>query len=80
MTGYLVQLSIKSRTPGEPGLPKHVLVHPNGQRLAYLQGEGVDLDKYLGESMGLEGERYFRKDLKSDYMVVKSLQPVKLKP
>lgn len=64
----------------QPGLPKHVLVHPNGQRLAYLQGEGVDLDKYLGESMGLEGERYFRKDLKSDYMVVKSLQPVKLKP
>ena len=64
----------------QPGLPKHVLVHPNGQRLAFLQGEGVDLDKYLGESMGLEGERYFRKDLKSDYMVVKSLQPVKLKP
>ena len=64
----------------QPGLPKHVLVHPNGQRLAYLQGEGVDLDKYLGESMGLEGERYFRKDLKADYMVVKSLQPVKLKP
>lgn len=64
----------------QPGLPKHVLVHPNGQRLAFLHGEGVDLDKYLGESMGLEGERYFRKDLKSEYMVVKSLQPVKLKP
>ncbi len=64
----------------QPGLPKHVLLHPNGQRLAYLQGEGIDLDKYLGEAMGLEGERYFRKDLKSDYMVVKSLQPVKLKP
>ncbi len=64
----------------QPGLPKHVLVHPNGQRLAYLQGEGIDLDKYLGESMGLEGARYFRKDLKSDYMVVKSLQPVTLKP
>ncbi len=64
----------------QPGLPKHILVHPNGQRLAYLQGEGVDLDKYLGESMGLEGERYFRQDLKSDYMVVKSLQPIKLKP
>lgn len=64
----------------QPGLPKHVLIHPNGQRLAYLQGEGVDLDKYLGESMGLEGDRYFRQDLKSDYMIVKSLQPVKLKP
>lgn len=64
----------------QPGLPKHVLVHPNGQRLAYLQGDGVDLDKYLGESMGLEGERTYRPELKSDLMVVKSLQPVKLKP
>lgn len=64
----------------QPGLPKHVLVHPNGQRLAYLQGDGVDLDKYLGESMGLEGERTYRPDLKSDLMVVKGLQPVKLKP
>jgi MOSC domain-containing protein YiiM len=25
MTGYLLQLSIKSRTPGEPGLPKHAV-------------------------------------------------------
>ena len=64
----------------QPGLPKHVLVHPNGQRLAYLQGDGVDLDKYLGESMGLEGDRTFRPELKSDLMVVKGLQPVKLKP
>lgn len=64
----------------QPGLPKHVLVHPNGQRLAYLQGEGVDLDKYLGESMGLEGERSYRPELKSDLMIVKGLQPVKLKP
>ncbi len=64
----------------QPGVPKFVLQHPNGQRLAYLQGEGVDLSKYVGESMGLEGDRYYRPDLKSDFMVVKSLQPVKLKP
>lgn len=64
----------------QPSLPKHVLVHPNGQRLAYLQGDGVDLDKYLGESMGLEGERSYRPELKSDLMIVKGLQPVKLKP
>ena len=64
----------------QPGVPKFILQHPNGQRLAYLQGEGVDLAKYIGESMGLEGDRYYRPDLKSDFMVVKSLQPVKLKP
>ncbi|MFM9963847.1 MAG: SH3 domain-containing protein [Planctomycetaceae bacterium] len=64
----------------QPGAPKFVLLHPNGQRLAYLQGEGVDLGRYVGEPMGLAGERYYRSDLKSDFMVVKSLQPVKLKP
>lgn len=64
----------------QPGVPKFVLLHPNGQRLAYLQGEGVDLAKYVGESMGLEGDRYYRPDLKSDFMIVRSLQPVKLKP
>ncbi|MBC7821760.1 MAG: hypothetical protein IAG10_33150 [Planctomycetaceae bacterium] len=64
----------------QPGVPKYVLQHPNGQRLAYLQGDGVDLAKYVGESMGLEGERFYRPDLKSDFMVVKALQPVKLKP
>ena len=61
-------------------MPQYVLVHPNGQRLAYLQGEGVDLSKYVGESMGLEGERFYRPDLKADFMIVKALQPVKLKP
>lgn len=64
----------------QAGVPQYVLVHPNGQRLAYLQGEGVDLGKYVGESMGLEGDRYYRPDLKSDFMIVKALQPVKLKP
>ncbi len=64
----------------QPGVPKYVLMHPNGQRLAYLQPDGVDLDKYLGESMGLDGERTYRPELKSDLMIVKGLQPVKLKP
>ena len=71
---------IKRSGSNQSGVPQYVLVHPNGQRLAYLQGEGVDLSKYVGESMGLEGERYYRPDLKSDFMIVKSLQPVKLKP
>jgi hypothetical protein len=55
-------------------------MHPNGRPLAYLQGDGVDLDKYLGESMGLTGERSFRRDLNLDFMIVRGLQPVRLKP
>ncbi len=71
---------IQRSTSNQSGAPKHVLVHPDGHVLAYLQGDGVELEKYLGESMGLQGERAFRPDLQSDFMVVKSLQPVKLKP
>lgn len=71
---------IQRSTSSQSGAPTHVLVHPDGHVLAYLQGDGVELDKYLGESMGLQGERAFRPDLQSDFMVVKSLQPVKLKP
>lgn len=63
-----------------PNAPKHVLVHPNGRVLAFLQGDGVDLDQYVNESMGLEGERSFRPELQSDLMVVRAAQPVKLKP
>jgi hypothetical protein len=71
---------IRQSGSNQAGVPQYMLVHPNGQRLAYLQGEGVDLSKYVGEAMGLEGDRYYRPDLKSDFMIVKSLQPVKLKP
>ncbi len=71
---------IKRSGSNQAGVPQYVLVHPSGQRLAYLQGEGVDLSKYVGESMGLEGVRYYRPELKSDFMIVKSLQPVKLRP
>ncbi len=63
-----------------PNAPKHVLVHPDGRLLAFLQGDGVDLDQHLGESMGVDGERTFRPELRSDFIVVKTLQPVKLKP
>lgn len=64
----------------QPGAPKHVLVHPNGRMLAYLHGDGVDLDKYLGESMGVEGNRSFRQELGADLVIVRAVQPVKLKP
>lgn len=63
-----------------PGTPRHVLLHPNGRVLAFLQSDGVDLDKYVGESMGLEGERSYRPELKSDLLIVRGLQPVRLKP
>ncbi len=63
-----------------PGLPQHVLVAPNGRVLAYLQaGPGTNLDRHIGQTMGLHGERAFNSGLNADLMTVRSLTPVQLK-
>ncbi len=63
------------------GAPQHVLLAPNGRILAYLQGgRGVNLDRYLGQAMGLNGRRWHRNDLQSDFMIVDRLTPVRLRP
>jgi hypothetical protein len=59
----------------------HVLLAPNGRVLTYLQaGPGINLDAYLGRSMGLTGPRSFRQELNADFMVVRRLTPVRLLP
>jgi hypothetical protein len=59
----------------------HVLLAPNGRVLTYLQaGPGINLDAYLGRSMGLTGPRSFRHELNADFMVVRRLTPVRLLP
>ena len=59
----------------------HVLLAPNGRVLTYLQaGPGINLDNYLGRSMGLTGPRSFRHELNTDFMVVRRLTPVHLLP
>jgi hypothetical protein len=64
-----------------PGFPAHVLLAPNGRILAYLQSSGtVDLDRYIGQSMGVTGARTYRTDLKADFIEVESLTPVRLRP
>jgi|GEM_PF-1348682 len=59
----------------------HVLLAPNGRVLTYLQaGSGINLDAYLGRSMGLTGPRSFRHELNADFMIVRRLTPVRLLP
>jgi len=58
---------------------RHVLLAPDGRILAYLQGvKGVNLDRFVGQSMGLTGPRQFRRDLGADFLVVRQLTPVQL--
>ncbi len=60
--------------------PHFVLTAPNGRMLAYLQpAPGVDLKPYVGQSMGVIGQRSYRQELQAELIVVRSLQPVRLK-
>lgn len=64
-----------------PGFPRHVLLHPDGHILAYLEpASGINLDQYLGQPMGLIGERAYDPQLRGDRLVVRQLMPVRLKP
>ena len=63
-----------------PGAPPFVLVNPDGRRLAYLQPPpGLDLNRYLRQSMGIYGERSHRPDFQSDLIVIRGMQPVRLR-
>ncbi|QDT40623.1 hypothetical protein Pan241w_06810 [Gimesia alba] len=62
------------------GMPTHALVAPNGQFLAYLQpvSPQINLDAAVGRPIGVTGKRWFRSDLRGDYILVESMMPVRL--
>lgn len=61
--------------------PTHVLISPEGRLLAFLQPvRGVNLDAYVGHSVGVIGQREFDPRLQADRIVVRRLSPVQLKP
>lgn len=69
----------RARTPR--GGARHVLLGLDGRILTYLQGSpGINLDYYIGQSMGLFGPRQHRRDLGADFMVVRRMMRVRLLP
>ena len=62
------------------GMPSHALVAPNGRFLAYLQpvSPQINLDSAQGRSIGVTGKRWFRSDLRGDYILVESMMQVQL--
>jgi hypothetical protein len=72
---------IVQRAPGFiRGAPQFALFAPNGRMLAYLQAApGVNLNSYLGKTMGILGQRSYRQELQSELIIVRSLQPVRIK-
>jgi len=71
---------IRRLTNVRNGMPTHALVAPNGQFLAYLQpvSPQINLDAAQGRAIGVTGKRWFRSDLRGDYILVESMTPVRL--
>ena len=63
-----------------PGGPQFVLIAPDGRMLSFLTSSpGLDLNRYVGRAMGINGQRVHRNDWNADTITVQSLQPVQLK-
>jgi hypothetical protein len=61
-----------------PEAPKHVLVAPNGQILAYLRAQpGIPLEQFVGRPMGVDGQRHRHPELKTPMILVERLTPVR---
>ena len=79
--GY-VGAGIVQRVPNWNGRsPQHALVTPQGQFLAYLHPQaGINLDAYIGQSVGLQGGRQHIPALGTDVITVTGLNAVQLNP
>lgn len=74
--GRYVGAGIVQRLP-EGG---YVLTSPTGRKLAQLKGsESVDLSEFVGKPVGLHGSRTYRDDIKSDFIEVSGLEPVRIR-
>ncbi len=61
--------------------PSHILVTPAGQMLAFLTADaGVNLDQYLGQPVGILGDRQHLPAYRQDLIVVSGLESVRLAP
>ena len=64
-----------------PGLPRFVLIAPDGRQLAVLEATaGVSLDEWAGKPAGIYGQRAFDARYGLDRIVVRRLIPIQLAP
>jgi hypothetical protein len=62
-------------------VPPYVLMSPSGRLLAFLEpGPGMNLEPYVGQPIGVIGQRGFDARLQTDRIVVRRLQRVQLQP
>ncbi|MEZ6063871.1 MAG: SH3 domain-containing protein [Planctomycetaceae bacterium] len=71
---------ILQRSAASEGETQYVLATPSGRVLAHVAQKGdVDLESYVGQSVGLYGSRQYRSDLKSDFIEASGLEAVKIR-
>jgi hypothetical protein len=69
------------RAANSPTGPGHVLTDLNGKILAVLRAaQGVDLNAWIGKSVGVVGERRFDSARQTDVIEVRQFVPVQLAP
>ena len=72
---------ILKKSVGDDGQSHYELASPSGRTLARVEAKDstVDLESHVGQSIGLHGSRWFKDDIKSDYIEVSGLEQVRLK-
>ena len=59
---------------------EYLLTSPSGKVLARVTPDGdVDMEKYVGTSVGLQGKRWFDPEVKTDRIEVSGLEPVRIR-
>lgn len=77
--GYSGAGVLKQVGGGARNLPPYVLVTPDDRLLAYLQPlPGVQLERFLGQSIGVTGDRRPHPQLQADVIQVTGFAPVRL--
>ena len=58
---------------------RFTLTSPSGKILAQVKGsERVNLDEFVGKQVGLHGQRWYREDIRSDFIEATALEPVRI--
>lgn len=61
------------------GMPSYLIAAPDRRILCYLDSDPtIDLGRYVGQSVGLNGRRYYEPRLRADRMLVQRVTPVRL--
>jgi len=81
VTPKLDGAGIVQRVGNPYGFVQYILIAPDGRLLAYLEpAEGMNLEQYIGQSMGIIGQRSFDPRYRADKIEVRQVTPVQLLP